>query len=180
MRSRKASKACLCSRTRRAASCSSWASTACFKARIKACSVIANLLLLAAHILETIVIHEHEHITVLHDLHDLPFRFFGLYRFRRAGVSLRLYVHLRRRRASASSLSGFMAQAPHASRPSRLGVIPSDLAGAIPADLACRHYKPHIGRVPANLDPLNGLRLGRLGAEQLRKGGAGHSPPPPG
>ena len=89
--------------------CSSWASTACFKARIKACSVIANLLLLAAHILETIVIHEHEHISVLHNLHDLPFRFFGLYHFRRAGVSLRLYVHLRRRRASASSLSGFMA-----------------------------------------------------------------------
>ena len=57
---------------------------------LQGCSVIANLLLLAAHILETIVIHEHEHITVLHNLHDLPFRFFGLYRFRRAGVSLRL------------------------------------------------------------------------------------------
>ncbi|MGB3038484.1 MAG: hypothetical protein WBB72_14045 [Methyloceanibacter sp.] len=27
--------------------------------------------------------------------------------------------------------------------------------------------------MPANLDPLNRLRLARLGAEQLRKGGAG-------
>jgi hypothetical protein len=71
------------------------------------------------------------------------------------------------------SIPPLAGKALHAPRAPRLGVVPGELAGAVPTDLACRHHKPDIGRVPANLDPLNRLRLARLGAEQLRKGGAG-------
>ena len=50
--------------------------------------------------LYAVVVHEHPTIPVLHNLHRF---FFGLYRFRRAGVSFRLNFYRRRRIRSRSA-----------------------------------------------------------------------------
>src|SRR6476659_8625542 len=67
---------------------------------------------------------------------------------------------------SIPPLAGKALHAPRA----RLGVVPGELAGAVPTDLACRHHKPDIGRVPANLDPLNRARQARGRAASQGRG----------